>query len=199
MTQNENNKVKIRLKLRSGEEFEAEGSPEFIEKQRADFLQLIGKSNKAAEQSSFSKSLPPAVSARPVLPKSYQPQNTLSQNYLAKNTLSQEYPEPSPFPKNYPAQTAPASSFSTPTHHITPSGLSAAEYSQNRASQTTGRSANNQALPLFEQIIKEQDGLLILRRKSRLLSAETAALLLIAAPRNHQGRRQQALQSLSFV
>ena len=34
MTDDLQNKVKIRFKFRSGEEFEAEGNPDFIEKQR---------------------------------------------------------------------------------------------------------------------------------------------------------------------
>ena len=37
------NHVKVRFKLPNGEEFEAEGTPEFIETQRAYFLKLVGK------------------------------------------------------------------------------------------------------------------------------------------------------------
>ena len=43
MSQETEQKVKIRFKFRSGEEFEAEGNPDFIERQRAQFLYLIGK------------------------------------------------------------------------------------------------------------------------------------------------------------
>lgn len=44
--------LKMRFRLPNGEEFEAEGTREFIEKQRNYFLALIGQ-NKAAEQASL--------------------------------------------------------------------------------------------------------------------------------------------------
>ncbi len=47
MSGQEEQKVKIRFKFRSGEEFEAEGSPSFIERQRGEFLKLIGKTRKS--------------------------------------------------------------------------------------------------------------------------------------------------------
>ena len=153
MTQNELNKVKIRLKLRSGEEFEAEGSPEFIEKQRADFLQLIGKSNKTPEP----------TSASGLVSGSVAPQRTF-------------------LPKNYPTPPISASVLPTPAPVPTPSGLAAAEYSTTKHTKINSRAAaTHQAAVLFEQIVKEQDGVLSLRRKSRLLTPETAALLLIGA------------------
>ena len=59
MAENEQNKVKIRLKLRSGEEFEAEGSPDFIEKQAEELQKEISeideKLNKIASKPAIKK------------------------------------------------------------------------------------------------------------------------------------------------
>ena len=149
MAENDLNKVKIRLKLRSGEEFEAEGSPDFIEKQRAEFLQLIGKQGKNISGTDWVAT--PAPRAYPRKPglKPAQPQT-----------------EPNPYP-------APG---------ITPSGFAAAEHIRPTPPLPTAtNSAEKANTALWEQIIRVDDGLVILRRKSRLLSAETAALLLIAS------------------
>ncbi len=159
MLENEQNKVKIRLKLRSGEEFEAEGSPDFIEKQRDEFLQLIGKQGKTHETDWTDHSAPkPVRRSSPRLPsvRSFPQPNT------ANVPNSTPYPAPS----------------------ITQAGFSAAEQTALRREstiQTPIQSPESAHIALWEQIVKTDDGLVILRKKSRLLSPETAAIVLIAA------------------
>ena len=156
MAENDLNKVKIRLKLRSGEEFEAEGSPDFIEKQRAEFLQLIGKQGKNISGTDWVPEPNPKAYLRKSAIKSAEPQNVVQ-------------PLTQPQTNIYPA---PA---------ITPAGFAAAEHIRpTQPMPNTANSPENANIALWEQIIKVDDGLVILRRKSRLLSAETAALLLIA-------------------
>ena len=159
MAENDLNKVKIRLKLRSGEEFEAEGSPDFIEKQRAEFLQLIGKQGKNISGTDWVAA--PAPRAYPRKPglKPAEPQNVVQ-------PLTQPQTEPNPYPAT----------------GITPPGVAAAEHIRPTPPfPTATNSAEKANTALWEQIIRVDDGLVILRRKSRLLSAETAALLLIAS------------------
>lgn len=154
MSINEQNKVKIRLKLRSGEEFEAEGTPDFIEKQRAEFLDLIGKPAKNAGNEWTDLSAPkPLRRQSPRLPN--RPLST------------------PPTGTALPAYKAPA----VPT--ITQSGFAAAEHATLHPKPTLP--AENPHTALWEQIIKVNDGLVFLRRKSRLLTPETAAIVLIAA------------------
>ena len=159
MAENEQNKVKIRLKLRSGEEFEAEGSPDFIEKQRAEFLQLIGKpaKNQEIEWADLSAAKPVRRSA-PRLP--------------SVRTFAQNTPTDLPAAPVYPAP------------NITQSGFAAAEQASLRGENTLSsptQSPKSTHTALWEQVVKVDDGLVILRRKSRLLSPETAAIVLIAA------------------
>lgn len=158
MTENQQNKVKIRLKLRSGEEFEAEGSPDFIEKQRAEFLQLIGKPAKNHETAWTEASAPkPLRRSAPRLPSV----------------------RPFAQPQTADFSTTP---YSAPS--ITQSGFSAAEQASLRGENALPRasqSTESAHIALWEQIIKTDDGLVLLRRKSRLLTPETAAIVLIAA------------------
>ena len=159
MAENEQNKVKIRLKLRSGEEFEAEGSPDFIEKQRAEFLQLIGKPAKSQETEWTDLSAPkPVRRSTPRLP--------------AFRPFAQPSPTDLPATPVYPAPS------------ITQAGFAAAEQVSLRGENSLSKPATapqGAHTALWEQVVKVDDGLVILRRKSRLLSPETAAIVLIAA------------------
>ncbi len=159
MAENEQNKAKIRLKLRSGEEFEAEGSPDFIEKQRAEFLQLIGKPAKTQETEWTDLS-----ATKPVRRSAHR------------------LPATRPFPQQHSAdlQTAPV----YPAPSITQSGFAAAEQVTLRGDKTPSniqQVSESAHTALWEQVVKIDDGLVLLRRKSRLLSPETAAIVLIAA------------------
>ena len=175
MTDNTENKVKIRFKFRSGEEFEAEGNPDFIEKQRADFLQLIGKDGSRARRSSTG--VQAAVS--PVVTEG---------EYSSEENISDVQPALPPAhtaePAFYRRKTTPYvptgdAPVLPPTPQVT-LGISAAENARIRPSQTSSLS-DERELRLWEQIIRTDDKLVYLRRKSRLLSPNTAALVLIAA------------------
>lgn len=61
----EENKTKIRIRFAGGEEFEAEGSPNFVEQQRNYFLSLIGK---PAPSQTASMQAPASPSAAPLQP-----------------------------------------------------------------------------------------------------------------------------------
>lgn len=163
MPSGEEEKVKIRFKFRSGEEFEAEGSPDFIEKQRFEFLQLIGKeSRRAATRINLQpgQDMTPGVLRRQTALSAFSvpDQANSKDNPLPAASVSWAESEP---------KTAPA--------HIT-AGLSAAE---TRRADTVLPSVRQTAL--WEQVIKTEDNLVLLRRKSRLLATDTAALVLIAA------------------
>lgn len=183
MANSQQDKVKIRFKFRSGEEFEAEGNPDFIEKQRADFLQLIGKDSPRTTQRTL-----PVATAESV---SQTPANTVAAATNVETTLpssvetaSLSSTEPALFRRKYSVQN---SNYST-------SGLTR-EISSNPLQHITNSSANismqrrnsfkaifsEEEIRLWETLVKTSDQLVILRRKSRSLSSETAALLLLAS------------------
>lgn len=169
MSDTNEKKVKIRFKFRSGEEFEAEGSPDFIESQRAQFLQLIGKEGRSASTTRPSVSRPPT------------------------RAFSAPAAEPSPLPAaNFPPLTGPAAAFPRmqPASAPFPSQADTAPQDpqqlllQPAALRTKPRTAtqpSDEAQRLWEGIVKVDDGHVYLRRKSRLITPETAALLLLAA------------------
>ena len=157
------NKVKIRIKLRSGEEFEAEGSPDFIEKQRADFLELIGKEGGKG----FTKS------------KQMRPLTAVPQSPLFTPTEVTEGPQFAATLPQTPAtlrrhQQALATT-STQTF-----SASAPDYLSDSALNGGHSGTASPHQRLWEELCKTEDDMVILRRKSRLLAPETAALLLIA-------------------
>lgn len=113
--------LKIRLRFSGGEEFEAQGTPEFIEQQRNYFLTLIGKQNQYAQ---------PTV----------QPKMQNTAPLVSAQQLPPLETKLSPVQEAFPAKR------------------------------------------LWEKLFKEENGLVILRRKMRL-EAHEAALLLLAAAR----------------
>lgn len=169
MSDTNEKKVKIRFKFRSGEEFEAEGSPDFIESQRAQFLQLIGKEGRSASTTR------PSVSRSPT------------------RAFSAPAAEPSPLPAaNFPPLTGPAASFPRmqPVSAPFPSQADTAPQDPQqlllqpaalRAKPHPATHPSDEAQRLWECIVKVDDGHVYLRRKSRLITPETAALLLLAA------------------
>ena len=187
MNESATDKVKIRFRFRSGEEFEAEGNPSFIEQQRADFLQLIGKAEKTSRHSS-------------------RQNNAYSDGEIPPSTPPTEYPsEIVVSPVEIPAQnTEPAFYRRKITHdaHAIPTrasqsmtpnswdidgnggkftsdlSLSAAERRQSGHPSSGVSSADAR---LWEQVVRTDDRFVYLRRKSRLLSPNTAALVLLAA------------------
>ena len=156
MSQETEQKVKIRFKFRSGEEFEAEGNPDFIERQRAQFLYLIGK----------------------------QPQDTAQKENSLQPSKSY-YKQPASFatpalPAEALAATTSATAPQAPAflRRTRPQDTDSADHASNPAPISTG---TVQETRLWEELVKTEENLVILRRKNRLLTAETAALVLIAA------------------
>lgn len=123
--------LKIRFKFPGGEEFEAEGTREFIEEQRAYFLKLVGKDAPSA----------PAL-------------NTRISSY-------ERTPKRTTYPLRQPDEGRTVSAETAP-------------------GQPAHTAPDAPAKQLWERILKTEDGLVFLRRKHRLLTHETAALVLIA-------------------
>ena len=115
--------LKIRFRFPGGEEFEAEGTLEFIEKQRNYFLDLIGKQpKKSTAPTPATTRIPNPAQAAPFVP-----------------------------------QAAPVAPEATPVQEAFP------------------------AKRLWETLLKEEGGEVILRRKMRLEPQEAALLLLAGA------------------
>ena len=95
MTFDSENKVKVRIKLRSGEEFEAEGSPEFIEKQRADFLNLIGKEGGKAPKARLPRPAAPELPLEGAYAQ--EPSSFAAPAALRRHTAVPQGPTPEPF------------------------------------------------------------------------------------------------------
>ena len=128
MENTDNEKLKIRFKFSSGEEFEAEGPREFIEQQRAFFLSLTGRK-------------PQVIHNAPAVPRT-------------RPTYPLNPPASAPMPTEISTQ--------TPVPAV-------------QAQAATPLNT------LWERLFKQENGVLVFRRKSRLLTAPTAALVLLAA------------------
>lgn len=170
MQESTENKVKIRFKFRSGEEFEAEGSPSFIEKQRADFLNLIGK----GENSSSHKYpvRPPCRTSGRAQTESSGFTTSMAANTQTgatdANLISASYRSPHPISDT----AAGSSSINFPGKNTGAAVPAAPQMAQGPENIDTR---------LWEEITRPEENFFILRKKSRLLESDTAALLLIAA------------------
>lgn len=169
MSDTNEKKVKIRFKFRSGEEFEAEGSPDFIESQRAQFLQLIGKEGRSASTTRPSVSRPPT---RAFSAPAADPSPLSAANFPPLTGPAAAFPRMQPASAPFPSQadTAPQDPQQL---LLQPAAL--------RAKPRTAAQPSDEAQHLWECIVKVDDGHVYLRRKSRLITPETAALLLLAA------------------
>ena len=153
--------LKIRLRFPDGEEFEAEGSREFIEQQRNYFLALIGK-----------KMSGPA-SAIPALRK----RTTYPLTGGTKHTASQTVPASPLFSPTAISQTTPNAPTPLPPLSSVPPALRGGA-----ALQTDMPLADiSQPVRLWEQLLKEEGDIVVLRRKMRLSAAEAASLLVAGA------------------
>lgn len=153
--------LKIRFRFPGGEEFEAEGSREFIEQQRNYFLALIGK------KMSGPASAIPAPRKRTTYPLTDGTQPTASQTVPASplfspTAISQTTPNaPTPLP---------------PLSSVPPALRGGA------ALQADMPLADiPQPVRLWEQLLKEDGEIVVLRRKMRLSAAEAASLLVAGA------------------
>ena len=149
MAQEDKPNFKIRFRLPSGEEFEAEGPKEFIEEQRAYFLRLTGKKPLSQPSSSPIQTPAPARPApAPRAPYAYPTVTAHTGGMVGGSSGYQPSIKPLQAPK---------------TPQNTPEAAPISE--------------------IWEKLFKTEDGALVLRRKSRLLTPQTAALVLIAAAR----------------
>lgn len=150
--------LKIRFRFPGGEEFEAEGSREFIEQQRNYFLALIGK-NMSGPASDI-----PAPRKRTTYPLTGGP----------KPIVSQTVPEFSP--TAIPQTTANAPTPLPPLSSVPPAlrGETALQADMPLADIP-------QPVHLWEQLLKEEGDIVVLRRKMRLSAAEAASLLVAGA------------------
>jgi len=148
--------LKIRFRLPNGEEFEAEGPQDFIESQRTYFLNLIGRA--ARRETSL-----PQLGGENVQPPATAvltgPKPT-----AANATGAPLPPQTAPQPASKPSVYTLASSYTA---------------------QTAG-GISPHVRHLWEQLLKEENGYLILRRKTRL-SVQEAALLILAGAKNLLG------------
>ena len=87
MNNGENNILKIRFRLPNGEEFEAQGTREFIEHERNYFLALIGQGKAAAQALAQSSGLA-AAPPRATFPNTNTPQHT--EQYLWEKLLKED-------------------------------------------------------------------------------------------------------------
>lgn len=149
--------LKIRFRFPGGEEFEAEGSQEFIEQQRNYFLALIGK------KMSGPASAIPAPRKRTTYPLPGGPKPTASQTVPASPLFS---------PTDIP-QTATNAQTPLPLLSSVPPALRG-----ETAVQADMPLADiPQPVRLWEQLLKEEGDIVVLRRKMRLSAAEAASLL----------------------
>ena len=171
MADNNEKNVKIRFKFRSGEEFEAEGSPEFIESQRAQFLQLIGKEGRAATTPRSSATRP---QTRPFSAQEARSTTPSAADFPPlESAATAAFPRMQPASAPFPAQTDTAAPSDPEQLLLQPAAL--------RSKSHTAAQPSAEAQRLWEFIVKVDDGHVYLRRKSRLITPETAALLLLAA------------------
>lgn len=160
MTDETEKNLKIRFRFPGGEEFEAEGSREFIEQQRNYFLALIGKGATAP------LSAMPAPRKRPTYP------------LTAGVRPAQSQPRPVPSTNPSPAFTEPQPTPIPPLSAIPP-----AMRRNNTPSmpQNPERVEITAPVRLWEQLLKEDGEIVVLRRKMRLNAAEAASLLMAGA------------------
>lgn len=153
--------LKIRFRFPGGEEFEAEGSREFIEQQRNYFLALIGK-NMSEPASAI-----PAPRKRTTYPLTDGP----------KPTASQTVPASPLFSPTAISQTTPNAPTPLPPLSSVPPALRGGA-----ALQADMPLADiPQPVRLWEQLLKEDGEIVVLRRKMRLSAAEAASLLVAGA------------------
>ena len=154
--------LKIRFRFPGGEEFEAEGSREFIEQQRNYFLALIGK------KMSGPASAIPAPRKRTTYPLTGGPKPTASQTVPASPLFS---------PTDIP-QTA---TNDAPTPLPPLSSVPPALRGETALQADMPLADIPQPVRLWEQLLKEEGDIVVLRRKMRLSAAEAASLLVARA------------------
>lgn len=137
MENNSGKSVRVRLKLSTGEEFEAEGDRHFIAQEKDDFLKLLGRKSSAPRPQRQAEETPAPLFREEQTPLP-PTDNYITPAYLRKKTAE------------LPPQTPPE------TAKIYP-------------------------LEIWERVCKTEGSLVLIRRKSRHLTPQSAALLVLAA------------------
>ncbi|MCL2888609.1 MAG: hypothetical protein FWF35_04915 [Elusimicrobia bacterium] len=151
--------TRVKMRLKTGEEFEAEGDSGFISRQKEEFLNLIGK-------------------PQPAAPFVWRPAAARQQPELFE-TPQQTAPAP-----NYPSQPAQPvyeapENFTLPRHLRGP--VSTSETAPLPSSVTPSSAPVINAPAVWNSVCAAEGDLVILRRKSKLLTPQLAALILLAA------------------
>ena len=162
MTDGTEKNLKIRFRFPGGEEFEAEGSREFIEQQRNYFLALIGKGAIAPV------SAMPAPRKRPTYPLTSE----------ARPAPIQPRPEPTTNPTQIFTETHTPQPAPIPPLSAIPPAMRRNAPSMPQNPETAEITA---PVRLWEQLLKEDGEIVVLRRKMRLTAAEAASLLVAGA------------------
>ena len=158
-----NNTLKIRFRLPNGEEFEAQGPLEFIERERNYFLTLL-RNLQTRQNNAAGQPRPTSASTIPVQPF---PIGQLQQ--------------PGTQTDGIPAFPAAAQPFAAgrPLAPGTPGGAN--NFGTFQPSEADFHAANLGELRLWERLFKEDGSTLILRQKAKLPAAEMALLILAGA------------------
>lgn len=231
MLENEEKKFKLRLKLKSGEEFEAEGSLSFIEKQKEAFLRLAELSAKAENEyfGSYEQKIIPTPTPsnntpqeghsnanyyRSINPQISYPNQELNgaqikeatqtnkaaleeENY-SQNTINPQFSNNTPTINNKryspksdiwgnPISQKPSEKVYTPEVE-TPSNRYTPAYFTKVKAKPQGKQDKKAEQPIprpegtvWERIAYPDGRLIILRRRDKTLSTETAALIILGA------------------
>jgi len=204
----QNQKVKLRLRLKSGEEFEAEGSLNFVLAQKAEFLTKNGVKNTPlrptplyttpqAETPTYN--LPPRP--LPPTPQETQPQEQSTENIAPyqQNPVNNEIGRQNANLNTMPRQDIPISKRYIPDYNTQ---VPAIRWHQNQP-QNVGENTPTEKTPwqIDEKIwfkIAYLDGAdLILRRKVKDLKPNLAALITLAAAKMIGGITKMSALELS--
>ncbi|MGB2579362.1 hypothetical protein AAIR98_001281 [Elusimicrobium simillimum] len=152
MANNFDRNVRVKFKLRTGEEFEAEGNEGFITEQKNDFLTLVGKTTP-----NFASHKTPQTKA--------------------------EAPAAAPHPSHIPAYSTP-SDFGLPREMRKPAPAPATPLSPSAGQQTLTKNISNTIITdthsVWNNALRIEGDLVIIRRKFKLLSPSLAALIIVA-------------------
>ncbi|MDR0291855.1 MAG: hypothetical protein LBI01_03665 [Elusimicrobium sp.] len=148
--------TRVKMRFKTGEEFEAEGDSGFISRQKDEFLNLIGK---AQTQPLARPVWRPATAQPELFETAHQP-------------VAPAYPAPS-----YPSQAA----YEAPENFTLPKHLRGPVPSSQETLPATQAPAVINAPAVWNNVCAAEGDLVIIRRKFKLLTPPLAALTLLAA------------------
>ena len=206
MQENDKQTFKLRIKLKTGEEFEAEGPLDFIEKQKEAFLKIVNNAvfTKITQTQSYGQKIIPTLSSAHVLQEegegSGEPQKAVS--FIQKGKLlTDEESAPPQTPKENPIKYSPKTDIwgapKQPTAQIyikdeeNPAGkYRPAYFGKTPQIKNTERKrpAKQAEAPIprpegsvWDRIAYPDGEHIIIRRKDKSLTAAAAALIILGA------------------